>query len=142
MILWANETLDIPCTVQNAGAVDQNIDVRIEDDQDFALEPKVHGFNLKSGMKETGQFTIKGSREGGVTTQQQRSNQSLQQSQIKLFHHLQHLQICLATDVLSTSSSQLTGSTKANANGNPGASTSTIGGKQFPASTAYSSSVS
>ncbi|XP_052264846.1 uncharacterized protein LOC127867603 isoform X3 [Dreissena polymorpha] len=66
--LSANETLDIPFTVQNAGAVDQDIDVRIEDDQDFAVEPKIHSFDIKAGMNETEHFTIEGGPKGGVTT--------------------------------------------------------------------------
>ncbi|KAH3869239.1 uncharacterized protein LOC127867969 [Dreissena polymorpha] len=66
--LWANETLDIPFTVQNAGAVDQDIDVRIEDDQDFALEPKIYSFSIQPGMSATKHFIIKGGLKAGVTT--------------------------------------------------------------------------
>ncbi|XP_052254099.1 uncharacterized protein LOC127860220 isoform X1 [Dreissena polymorpha] len=68
VILWANETLDIPFTVQNAGADEQGIDVRIEDDQHFALDPNIHSYNIKAGMNESGTFTIKGGPKGGVTT--------------------------------------------------------------------------
>ncbi|KAH3867719.1 hypothetical protein DPMN_030853 [Dreissena polymorpha] len=47
---------------------DQDIDVRIEDDQDFAVEPKIHSFDIKAGMNETEHFTIEGGPKGGVTT--------------------------------------------------------------------------
>jgi hypothetical protein len=67
--LWANETLNIPFTVENAGSAPQDVDVRIEDDQHFALDPLIHSFTgIPAGKNESGHFTIKGGPKGGVTT--------------------------------------------------------------------------
>ena len=50
------------------GASEQDIDVKIEDDQGFALNPKINSYTIKPNMNESGTFIIKGGSKGGVTT--------------------------------------------------------------------------
>jgi len=50
------------------GASEQDIDVKIEDDQGFSLDPKIHSYTIKPNMNESGTFIIKGGPKGGVTT--------------------------------------------------------------------------
>ncbi|XP_052806606.1 uncharacterized protein LOC128235855 [Mya arenaria] len=68
VVLLESERLDIPFTVYNAGAKEQDIDVKIEDDQSFAMDPKIHSYTIKAGQNETGHFTLKAGTKGGVTT--------------------------------------------------------------------------
>lgn len=66
--LYKNETLEIPFTVINAASIQQDTDVKIDDDKQFALFPKMISFLLKPGTNATGKFKIKGGLTVGETT--------------------------------------------------------------------------
>ena len=68
IVFYVNETVDIPYTVTNMGNQEQDIDVRIEDDMQFALDLKIQSYTIKPGQNESGHFTIRAGPTPWVTT--------------------------------------------------------------------------
>ena len=65
--LYVNETVSIPFTVINAGSVDINVVVKIEDDQMFSLDPTIRAHPVAIGANVTGTFVIKAGSVVGLT---------------------------------------------------------------------------
>lgn len=67
MKLYVNESITIPFTVTNEGVAVSFVDIKIEDDQKFAQDPKLISKNLQPKANGTGQFIITAGPVPGIT---------------------------------------------------------------------------